>query len=180
MHPLTKLVWKKAFASGWDIENVDNMVTDYLQRRAEWLKKEYGIKEATPPQHDIISDAFELSVGEKCLPSPKCETCHNKYNLDEGISPQSPCYHCKPYGSAHGYKPIEPKPCEHAWGKMPSDLFCEKCGEIKHREPKPKLPEKLSVSDKPKAFHIKTAISPLEKALINSINELIEYLRGRE
>jgi len=127
MHPLTKLVWKKAFASGWDIENVDNMVTDYLQRRAEWLKKEYGIKEATPPQHDIISDAFELSVGEKCLPSPKCETCHNKYNLDEGISPQSPCYHCKPYGSAHGYKPIEPKP------KLPEKIEHKSCDCVRLR-----------------------------------------------
>ena len=122
LHPLTDLINRQNLT----LYEVDAVIRDYLRQRAEWLKKEYGIKEATPPQHDIISDAFELSVGEKC---EQCEnplqkgmhTCITKIATEFATSVN------EIMKTAGGAKPIEPKP------KLPEKIEHKSCDCVRLR-----------------------------------------------
>jgi len=174
MHPLTKLIVPHDWMSEYkkDVKELDKLIVDYLSSRANNIKA-FHIEDRTD---GVIEGCLELSAGKKC------ELCHGKIERGETTLEGGYCSMCGKYKPIEpgikewdkfiGKKPIEPKPsitecpiCNKVVDNviMKGDEFrCAECW-------KPKLPEKMEEDG-----------GYPETALIAVINEVIEYLRGRE
>lgn len=111
MHPLTKLLFEEGHFSGHrkPIE-AEKVITTYLKGRAEWLKTEIRVCDVRRGHFSLLDSliltAFELD--EKCEEIKlKCKGC--EYEEDVVSNVGHPCWDCKPYGSANGFKLKAPR-----------------------------------------------------------------------